>query len=85
MANKKYGYKYQGVVSYQASFVGYFPADKPKYSCIVVVNAPTSGVYYGNLVAGNVFKEIADKVYSTNLDLQEVEHHALADARNNFV
>ena len=67
IANRKYGYK--GKVSYQASFVGYFPADNPKYSCIVVVNAPTSGVYYGNLVAGQVFKEIADKVYSTHFDL----------------
>lgn len=71
IANQKYGYKYQSKTSYQASFVGYFPADNPKYSCIVVVNAPSSGVYYGNLVAGQVFKEIADKVYSTNIDLQE--------------
>lgn len=71
IANQKYGYKYQAKTSYQASFVGYFPADNPKYSCIVVVNAPTSGVYYGNLVAGQVFKEIADKVYSTSIDLQE--------------
>lgn len=71
IANQKYGYKYQSKISYQASFVGYFPADNPKYSCIVVVNAPSSGVYYGNLVAGQVFKEIADKVYSTSIDLQE--------------
>jgi cell division protein FtsI (penicillin-binding protein 3) len=71
IANEKYGYKYNSKVSYQASFVGYFPADNPKYSCIVVVNAPTSGVYYGNLVAGQVFKEIADKVFSTSLDLHE--------------
>ncbi|MBI9066938.1 MAG: transpeptidase family protein [Salinivirgaceae bacterium] len=69
IANQKYGYKYQSRTSYQATFVGYFPADNPKYSCIVVVNAPTSGVYYGNLVAGQVFKVIADKVYSTSLDL----------------
>ncbi|MGE5418794.1 MAG: penicillin-binding protein [Chloroflexota bacterium] len=59
------GYRKQGV-SYQASFVGYFPADYPLYSCIVVVNAPSNGVYYGNLVAGSVFREIADRVYSTN-------------------
>lgn len=71
IANQKYGYKYQSRTSYQASFVGYFPADNPKYSCIVVVNAPTSGVYYGNLVAGQVFKEISDKVYSTSIDLQD--------------
>jgi len=65
IANDKYGYKYGGKVSYQASFVGYFPADKPVYSCIVVINAPSNSVYYGNLVAGPVFKEIADKVYAT--------------------
>ncbi|HLN56028.1 MAG TPA: penicillin-binding protein [Bacteroidales bacterium] len=59
------GYRQQGI-SYQASFVGYFPADYPLYSCIVVVNAPSNGVYYGNLVAGSVFREIADRVYSTN-------------------
>lgn len=71
IANDKYGYKTNAKVSYQASFVGYFPADNPKYSCIVVVNAPSNGVYYGNLVAGSIFKEIADKVYATSLDLQE--------------
>jgi cell division protein FtsI (penicillin-binding protein 3) len=65
IAKDKYGYR-QGVrISYQASFVGYFPAESPLYSCIVVVNAPSNGVYYGNLVAGSVFKEISDKVYST--------------------
>ena len=71
IANEKYGYKYQAKVSYQASFVGYFPADNPKYSCIVVVNAPSNNVYYGNLVAGPIFKEIADKVYATNLDIHK--------------
>ena len=55
--------------TYQASFVGYFPADNPKYSCIVVVNAPSEGVYYGNAVAGPIFKEIADKVYSSLSDI----------------
>lgn len=55
-------------VLYQASFCGYFPADDPKYSAIVVVNAPSKNVYYGNLVAGPIFKEIADKVYSTSVN-----------------
>ena len=64
IANAKYGYRQGGTVSYQASFVGYFPADNPLFSCIVVVNAPSNSVYYGNLVAGPVFKEIADKVYA---------------------
>ncbi|MCA1757836.1 MAG: transpeptidase family protein [Bacteroidales bacterium] len=66
IANEKYGYRMDGRISYQASFVGYFPAEDPVYSCIVVVNAPSNWVYYGNQVAGPVFKEIADKVYATS-------------------
>ncbi len=66
IAKDKSGYRSGSRISYQASFVGYFPAENPKYSCIVVVNAPSNGVYYGNLVAGNVFKEISDKVYATS-------------------
>jgi cell division protein FtsI (penicillin-binding protein 3) len=65
IAKEKYGYRSGSKISYQASFCGYFPADNPIYSCIVVVNAPSNSVYYGNLVAGPVFKEISDKVYST--------------------
>lgn len=58
-------------ISHQASFVGYFPAENPKYSCIVVVNAPSRDVYYGNLVAGPIFKEVADKVYANSLEIHE--------------
>jgi len=65
IAKAKLGYRSGDRISYQASFCGYFPADNPIYSCIVVVNAPSNSVYYGNLVAGPVFKEISDKVYST--------------------
>jgi cell division protein FtsI (penicillin-binding protein 3) len=64
IAKDNRGYQVGGV-SYQATFVGYFPAENPLYSCIVVVNAPSNGVYYGNVVAGTVFKEIADKVFAT--------------------
>ena len=64
IARDKNGYRQE--LRYQASFVGYFPAENPLYSCIVVVNAPSNGVYYGNVVAGSVFKEISDKVYATN-------------------
>jgi len=58
-----------GKKDYRASFVGYFPADKPKYSCIVVITRPNMGSYYGNQVAGTVFREIADKVMATDIDL----------------
>jgi cell division protein FtsI (penicillin-binding protein 3) len=62
--NTKYGYKSDSAVSYQASFVGYFPADNPRYSCIVVVNSPSKNVYYGHQVAGPVFLEIAKRIYA---------------------
>lgn len=56
---------------YQASFVGYFPADVPQYSCIVVVYNPSANGYYGGEVAMPVFKDIADKVYATSLDMHK--------------
>lgn len=58
-------------VSYQASFVGYFPAENPKYSCIVVVSAPAAGEYYGAKVAAPIFKEVADKVYATSIEIHK--------------
>jgi cell division protein FtsI (penicillin-binding protein 3) len=73
IAHSRYGYN-KGNATYQASFVGYFPADNPKYSCMVVVYAPSSDVYYGGDVAAPVFREIADKVFSTHADM----HDALA-------
>jgi len=52
-------------MSYASSFVGYFPADQPKYSCIVVVHNPDkSKGYYGADVAGPVFKRIAQKIFT---------------------
>jgi cell division protein FtsI (penicillin-binding protein 3) len=47
--------------TYSTSFCGYFPADKPKYSCIVVVDSPKNGRIYGADVAAPVFREVADK------------------------
>ena len=63
-----YGNKAQSL-KHQASFVGYFPAENPRYSCIVIVADPTKGRIYGGDVAAPVFKEIADKVYASNLEL----------------
>lgn len=57
--------------NYNASFVGYFPADNPRYSAIVVINNPMAGRYYGSSVAAPVFKEIADNLYSTLLVVEE--------------
>ena len=56
---------------YQASFVGYFPADQPKYSCIVVVNAPSKQIYYGNVVAGPIFRAITDRIYVRDFELHK--------------
>ncbi len=52
--------------AYQASFVGYFPADKPIYSCIVVISNPKKEIY-GAAVSGTVFAEIANKIYASTL------------------
>lgn len=55
---------------HRASFVGYFPAQQPQFSIIVVISEPTSGDIYGSSVAAPVFKEIANKIYSTRLKTQ---------------
>ena len=56
---------------YTASFVGYFPADKPKYTCIVVICNPSAGKYYGASVSAPVFKELSEKVYATELGITD--------------
>jgi cell division protein FtsI (penicillin-binding protein 3) len=61
---------YSETSKYQASFCGYFPADKPKYSCIVVIAGPTQQIY-GAQVSGVVFKAIADKVYANSLQYHQ--------------
>ncbi len=63
---------------YQSSFAGYFPADKPRYSCIVVIkNKPFAEKYLGALVAGPVFKELADKLMSSESGPMEATIQAL--------
>jgi cell division protein FtsI (penicillin-binding protein 3) len=71
VANRKEGYNHGGLKVYQSSFVGYFPADNPKYSCIVVINGPKGGDYYGGSVAGPVFRQISDYVYAYDLGLND--------------
>ena len=60
---------------YVASFAGFFPAEAPKYSCIVVVHDPNKKKgYYGATVAAPIFKEIAQKIYTTTpIDNQSVK------------
>ncbi|WP_066833536.1 penicillin-binding protein [Rufibacter ruber] len=52
---------------YSTSFVGYFPADRPKYSCIVIIDNPQKYAQYGGDVAAPVFRELADKAYAQDL------------------
>lgn len=61
---------------YASSFVGYFPADKPKYSCIVVVHKPSTAKnnYYGADVAGPVFKRIAQKIFTDAPSTNEIKN-----------
>ncbi len=73
VADANLGYKAKK--QYQASFVGYFPANKPKYSMIVVINDP-KGAYYGALVSGPVFREVADRIYASDVNMyNKVEEH----------
>ena len=66
---------------YQSSFAGYFPLDRPKYSCIVVIkNKPFAAKYYGAQIAGPVFRTIADKLYTIDKDLYKYyKHPAVVD------
>ncbi|WP_396182407.1 penicillin-binding protein [Flavobacterium sp.] len=80
------GYSDKVNLYYASSFVGYFPADQPKYSCIVVVHKPSkSKGYYGAEVSGPVFKRIAQKVYtdvpSTN-EIKNLEKSNLVQDQN---
>jgi cell division protein FtsI (penicillin-binding protein 3) len=58
---------------YISSFTGYFPAENPKYSCIVVIHKPNVKTgYYGADVSGPVFKDIAHKIYTSNYKINTI-------------
>lgn len=61
-------------IQYQSSFAGYFPADNPVYSCIVVITDPKQNGFYGSEVAAPVFREIAVKSYAKEIDVQPYRH-----------
>ena len=68
----KYGH---GV--YQATFVGYFPADKPQYTCIVVIRTkPHAASHYGGTLAAPVFREIATKLYAMYVEQKNPSMYA---------
>ena len=57
-------------VEYRSSFAGYFPADNPRYSCIVVVTNPRENGFYGGSTAAPVFRKISDRVYALDKELR---------------
>ena len=66
---------------YVSSFAGYFPAENPKYSCIVVIHKPDLSVgYYGADVSGPVFKRIAQKIFTDSPLIAEVSDIEIKDA-----
>ena len=83
-------WKQSSAHEYQASFAGYFPAENPKYSCIVVINKPNyHRGYYGSTVAAPVFKAIAENVYlgtanETELKLKETNYANLKANNQEF-
>lgn len=71
-AQKDYANKEK--LNYISTFAGFFPADNPKYSCIVVIHEPDKEVgYYGADVSGPVFKKIAQKIFTDTPLIDEVE------------
>ena len=72
---------------YISSFTGYFPAENPEYSCIVVIHKPNlEKGYYGADVSGPVFKDIAQKIYTSNHIINEIsdEMPNFTSVKNNF-
>ena len=66
---------------YQASFIGYFPSDKPMYTMAVVIqNSKESKLIYGADVSGNVFKKISDRIYNRFLSKSNVKNAILIDS-----
>jgi len=63
-------------IKYRASFAGYFPAEDPVYSCIVMIEEPRQNGRYGSEVAGPIFREIADKCFIQQKDLYPKENIA---------
>ncbi|MCS6980586.1 MAG: transpeptidase family protein [Flavobacteriales bacterium] len=71
------GYTVDGVRKYRASFVGFFPADNPQYSCLVMITDPQGPLYYGGTLSAPVFKAVADRIYATAFHLHEPINRSL--------
>ena len=64
------------------SFAGYFPADRPKYSMIVVIDSPKGFAAYGGDVSAPVFKEIADRIFALDMELNPVDQSKIFTAES---
>lgn len=72
-----------GKPEYQASFAGYFPAEDPVYSCIVIIHKPNPDIgYYGSTVAGPIFKKLAEEAYAHKPVPYEAQHPILAHQKD---
>jgi cell division protein FtsI (penicillin-binding protein 3) len=69
-AQKRVNGRYQKGL-YYTSFIGYFPAERPKYSCVVVIDQPVGQNVYGGDVCAPVFKTIADKIYAYDMGMHK--------------
>ena len=70
------GYNEENNKQFQASFAGFFPANNPEYTIVVVVNNPKSGKYSGAQIAAPIFKNISDRIYSIHIKVQPALHVA---------
>ena len=78
------GIQYNDMV-YQASFVGYFPANNPQYSCIVVIRTkPHAALHYGGQLAAPVFKEIASKLYAMYVDNKTINYAGIKNDSSSY-
>jgi len=77
---KNYVSKDPDKLKYISSFAGYFPAENPKYSCIVVIHEPNKELgYYGADVSGPVFKSVAQKIYANSPSVDQIDLHNMED------
>lgn len=89
-SQKNYASKDPDKLGYISTFAGYFPADEPKYSCIVVIHEPDKSVgYYGADVSGPVFKSVAQKIYTSSpiideVDIYQIENNQLDEAYQRY-
>ena len=70
ISSGKGGYNGENQKQYQASFAGFFPANNPQYTIVVVVNNPKGARYSGSQIAAPIFKNISDRIYSTHIKVQ---------------